>query len=67
MIPPETPEHWSTVHTYLLAECGVAILELAWLEELAAAKVYEFAFVAACMRIRGATGAPIRPLAMPFQ
>jgi kynurenine formamidase len=67
MIPPETPDHWSPVHTYLLAECGVAILELAWLEELAAAKVYEFAFVAACMRIRGATGAPIRPLAMPFQ
>jgi kynurenine formamidase len=67
MIPPETPDHWSPVHTYLLAECGVAILELAWLEELAAAKVYEFAFVAACMRIRGATGAPIRPLAMPFR
>jgi kynurenine formamidase len=67
MIPPETPDHWSPVHTYLLAECGVAILELAWLEELAAARVYEFAFVAACMRIRGATGAPIRPLAMPFQ
>jgi kynurenine formamidase len=67
MIPPETPDHWSPVHTYLLAECGVAILELAWLEELASAKVYEFAFVAACMRIRGATGAPIRPLAMPFR
>jgi kynurenine formamidase len=67
MIPPETTDHWSPVHTYLLAECGVAILELAWLEELAAAKVYEFAFVAACMRIRGATGAPIRPLAMPFR
>ncbi len=66
MIPPETTDHWSPVHTYLLAECGVAILELAWLEELAAAKVYEFAFVGACMRIRGATGAPIRPLALPL-
>ena len=67
VIPPETTDHWSPVHTYLLAECGVAILELAWLEELAAAKVYEFAFVGACMRIRGATGAPIRPLAMAFR
>jgi kynurenine formamidase len=67
MIPPETADHWSPVHTYLLAECGVAILELAWLEELAAASVYEFAFVGACMRIRGGTGAPIRPLAMPFR
>jgi len=67
MIPPETTDHWSPVHTYLLAECGVAILELAWLEELAAANVSEFAFVGACMRIRGATGAPIRPLAMPLR
>jgi kynurenine formamidase len=66
VIPPETTDHWSPVHTYLLAECGVAILELAWLEELAAAGLYEFAFVGACMRIRGATAAPIRPLAMPF-
>jgi kynurenine formamidase len=66
VIPSGAKDHWSPVHTYLLAECGVAILEVAQLEELAAAKVYEFAFVAACMRIRGATGAPIRPLAMPL-
>src|SRR5262249_10286783 len=66
VIPPATADHWSPVHTYLLAECGVAILELAWLEELAEAKVHEFAFVGACMPIRGATGAPIRPLALPF-
>jgi kynurenine formamidase len=67
VIPPQTPDHWSPVHTYLLAECGIAILELAWLEELAEARLYEFALVAACLRIRGATGAPIRPLAMPFE
>jgi kynurenine formamidase len=67
VLPPETADHWSPVHTYLLAECGVAILELAHLEELAAERVYEFAFVGACMRIRGATGAPIRPLAIPFR
>ena len=66
VIPSQTADHWSPVQYDLLAECGVAILELAQLEELAEAKLYEFAFVAACMRIRGATGAPIRPLAMPL-
>lgn len=66
VIPADADDHWSPVHTYLLAECGVAILELAALEELAAAELYEFAFVGACMPIRGATGAPIRPLAIPW-
>jgi len=28
--------------------------------------VYEFAYVGACLKIRGATGAPIRPLALPL-
>ena len=66
VIPSLVADHWSPVHTYLLAECGVAILELAWLEELADARLYEFAFVGACVRLRGATGAPIRPLAFPL-
>jgi kynurenine formamidase len=67
-IPPSAgSESWSPVHTYLLAEAGVAILEIANLEELAAERVYEFAFVGACIRFRGATGAPIRPLAVPLQ
>ena len=34
VLPTGTPDHWSPVHTYLLAECGVPILELAQLEEL---------------------------------
>lgn len=66
VLPPATDDHWSPVHTYLLAECGVAILEVVALDELAARGVHAFAFVAACMRIRGATGAPIRPMAMPL-
>ena len=52
------------VHTYLLAEAGVPILEMAYLEDLAAARVYEFAFFGACIKLRGATGAPMRPVAM---
>jgi kynurenine formamidase len=65
--PSGDPESWQPVHTYLLAEAGVPILELAYLEELAAAGVYEFAFVGGCLKLRGATGSPIRPLAIPLR
>jgi len=54
------------VHTYLLAEAGVPILEMVNLEEIAAEKLYEFAFFGACIKLRGATGAPMRPVAMPL-
>jgi kynurenine formamidase len=55
------------VHTYLLAEAGVPLLEMAQLDELAADKLYEFAFFGACIKLRGATGAPMRPVAMPLR
>jgi kynurenine formamidase len=55
------------VHTYLLAEAGVPILEIANLEELAEDRVFEFAFFGACIRLQGATGAPMRPVAMPLR
>lgn len=54
------------VHTYLLAEAGVPILEMAQLEEIAAHRLYEFAFFGACIKLRGATGAPMRPVVMPL-
>ena len=56
-----------SVHTYLFAERGVCLLELLWLEDLAKDGVYEFAFLAAPIKLRGATGTPIRPLALPIQ
>ncbi len=62
--PSADPENWQVVHTYLLAEAGVPILEIAFLEELAEDRVFEFAFMGACIRLRGATGAPMRPIAM---
>ena len=65
--PSADPENWQVVHTYLLAEAGVPILEIANLEELAEDKVFEFAFFGACVRLRGATGAPMRPIAMPLR
>jgi kynurenine formamidase len=65
--PTKDPGNWELVHTYLLAEAGVPILEVVNLEELAAARVYEFAFIGAPLRIRGATGSPMRPIAMPLR
>jgi kynurenine formamidase len=52
------------VHVHLLVESGIHIVECLNLEELAADRVYEFQFIAAPMKIRGATGAPVRPLAI---
>jgi kynurenine formamidase len=64
--PGADPENFEVVHTYLLAEAGVPILEVVNCEEIAAEEVYEFAFFAAGMPIRGATAAPIRPFAFPL-
>ncbi|HBC07759.1 MAG TPA: cyclase [Rhodospirillaceae bacterium] len=65
--PSRDPQNFAPVHTYLLAEKGVPFLELLWLEELARERVYEFLFVAAPLKLRGATGAPVRPLAIPLR
>lgn len=65
-MPAQDDENWQVVHTYLLGEAGVPIMELVDCEQLAADKLYEFAFIGACLKIRGATGAPMRPLAMPL-
>ena len=51
------------VHVHLLVESGIHIIEILNLEELAQHAVYEFVFVGAPLKIRGGTGAPIRPLA----
>lgn len=58
---------WVPVHTYLLAQAGVPIIEVVQLEELARDRVYEFAFVAASLKLRGASAAPFRPLALPLR
>lgn len=55
------------VHVHLIVESGIHIVEVLNLEELARDQVTEFVFVAAPMKIRGATGAPVRPLAFPLR
>ena len=52
------------VHVHLLVERGIHIIECLNLEELAAAQIYEFLFVALPLKIRGGTASPIRPVAV---
>lgn len=52
------------VHRILLVEAGIHIIEMLNLAELARDRVAEFLFVAAPLPIQGATGSPLRPLAI---
>lgn len=51
-------------HRILLVERAVYIIETMALEEIAAAGVHEFTFVLAPLPLFGATGSPVRPLAV---
>lgn len=65
--PSTNAENFAPVHSYLLAEKGVSFMELVWLEDLSKDQVYEFLFIAAPLKLRGATGSPTRPLAIPIR
>lgn len=65
--PPERADNWVPVHTYLLAEKGVMFIENIFLEQLAQDRVFTFAFIGASLKLRGASGAPMRPLALPIR
>jgi kynurenine formamidase len=66
MSPTPDPELRVTLpgHILLLVRAGIPIIENLNLEELAAEKVYEFAFVCLPLKMRGATGSPVRPIAI---
>jgi kynurenine formamidase len=51
-------------HRVLLVEHGIYIVEALALDELAAAGVREFTFVLVPLNLVGATGSPVRPLAV---
>jgi kynurenine formamidase len=58
------PSRTMPVHVHLLVESGIHIIECLNLEQLASEQIFEFAFVAAPLKIRGGTGSPIRPVAL---
>ena len=51
-------------HVYLLAQKGVYIIENLNLDALARDRCYRFAFVGIPLKFNGATGSPLRPLAL---
>ncbi|WP_413542403.1 cyclase family protein [Citricoccus nitrophenolicus] len=65
--PSEHEDNWLPGHTHFLAEAGVPMVELLNLEELAADGIGEFCLIAAPIRFKGASGAPMRPLAMALR
>jgi kynurenine formamidase len=66
-VPDERdPETGSTLfgHVHLLAQNGIYIMENLNLEALARDRCYDFAFVGIPLKFKGATGSPLRPLAL---
>ena len=64
VVPHEDPEVPYPVHQWNLTRHGVYHLENLDLEQLAADKVYEFAFIFCPLRLKGATGSPGNPIAV---
>jgi kynurenine formamidase len=60
------PETGATLfaHVHLLTQKGIYIIENLNLEELARDRCYEFGFIGIPLKFVGATGSPIRPLAL---
>jgi kynurenine formamidase len=52
------------IHQMMLAINGIHLLENLKLDELAAKRVYEFAFIIEPLKIQGATGSTVAPIAI---
>ena len=63
-IPPGTGHQVLPAHRVMLVEHGIHLIETMDLEALARDRVHEFTFVMAPLALVGATGAPVRPLAV---
>jgi kynurenine formamidase len=58
------PRVMMPVHQHCLVEAGVHLIENLQLDELAADGLTEVCLIAAAPKFKGATGAPLRPLAL---
>ncbi|MDH3603927.1 MAG: cyclase family protein, partial [Candidatus Tectomicrobia bacterium] len=61
---PKHPELVLPVHQHALVEAGVYLIENLVLDELAAQSQYVFCFILLATKFKGATGSPVRPVAM---
>jgi kynurenine formamidase len=67
VLPSEEPDVFLPVHAYMFATAGAQIIEVVDMEEIAAEKQYEFAFLGFPLKLRGATGAPMPSYAVPLR
>jgi kynurenine formamidase len=63
MVDPE-PKVSLPGHLILLVRHGIYIIENLFLEELARDQCYEFTFICLPLKLKGATGSPVRPVAV---
>ena len=67
VLPSEEPDVFLPIHAYMFATAGAQIIEVVDMEEIAAEKQYEFAFLGMPLKLRGATGAPMPSYAVPLK
>jgi kynurenine formamidase len=67
VLPSERDNVFLPVHSYMFSTAGAQIIEVVDMEEIAAEKQYEFAFLGFPMKLRGATGAPMPAYAVPLR
>jgi len=63
-VRPSEPGHNLPVHAMMIIQNGVYLLENLELEKLAAAGATEFAFIVQPLKIKGATGSAVAPIAV---
>ena len=66
VMPWDEPDAFLPVHSYMFTTAGAQIIEVVNMEEIAAEKQYEFAFLGFPLKLRGATGAPMPSYAVPL-
>ena len=67
VLPSERDNVFLPVHSYMFSTAGAQIIEVVDMEEIAAEKQYEFAFLGFPLKLRGATGAPMPSYAVPLR
>ena len=67
VVPNPDPEKFLPVHSYMFSTAGAQIIEVVDLEALAAERIGTFGFLGFPLKLRGATGAPLRPVAVPLR
>ena len=63
-VRPSEPPHSLPVHAMMLIQHGIYLAENLVLEQLATAQAHEFAFIVQPLKIKGATGSAIAPIAV---